>query len=214
MAKPAAGTYEPNKRVMLKVKHERDCDCVVAGFRWHKRGERSAVGSLLLGLYDDAGMLQHVGVCASFTDTKRRELVEFLAPYRENALDEHPWKEWADARGGRRAARSAARASRAAGVRAKICPGSRCGPSWWSRSPTTTCKAAASATPRNSAAGAPTSARRLHLRPARGRPAARARGDFREGVSDSVCRCAAARWERTCNPGPPDSYHQPWPERA
>ena len=81
---------------MLKVKHERDCDCVVAGFRWHKKGERTAVGSLLLGLFDDSGALQHVGVCASFTDEKRRELVEFLAPYRKNALADHPWKDWAE----------------------------------------------------------------------------------------------------------------------
>src|SRR6476620_7817018 len=95
MAKPISGTYEPNKRVMLKVKHERDCDCVVAGFRWHKKGERTALGSLLLGLFDDTGALQHVGVCASFTDKKRCELVEFLAPYRENALAAHPWKDWA-----------------------------------------------------------------------------------------------------------------------
>jgi ATP-dependent DNA ligase len=94
MAKHTAGTYEPDKRVMLKVKHERDCDCVVAGFRFHKKGAGEAVGSLLLGLYDDAGGLQHVGVCASFTDKKRRELLEFLAPYRENALDEHPWRSW------------------------------------------------------------------------------------------------------------------------
>jgi ATP-dependent DNA ligase len=94
MAKPASGSYQPNQRVMLKVKHERECDCVVAGFRWHKRGEGSAVGSLLLGLYDDAGALQHVGVAASFTDAKRRELVERLAPYRENARADHPWKEW------------------------------------------------------------------------------------------------------------------------
>ena len=96
MAKVESGAYEPNKRVMLKVKHERDCDCVVAGFRWHKRGQRSAVGSLLLGLYDDAGNLEHVGVCASFTDAKRRELVEFLAPYRVDALDGHPWRAWAE----------------------------------------------------------------------------------------------------------------------
>ena len=96
IAKLASGTYEPNKRIMLKVKHERDCDCVVAGFRWHKKGERTAVGSLLLGLFDDAGALQHVGVCASFTDKKRRELVEFLAPYRKNALAGHPWKQWAE----------------------------------------------------------------------------------------------------------------------
>ena len=96
IAKPASGTYEPNKRLMLKIKHERECDCVVAGFRWHKKGERTAVGSLLLGLFDDTGTLQHVGVCASFTDKKRRELVEFLAPYRQNALVAHPWKGWAE----------------------------------------------------------------------------------------------------------------------
>lgn len=95
IAKPVAGIYEPDKRVMLKVKHERDCDCVVAGFRWHKKGERTEVGSLLLGLFDDAGALQHVGVCASFTDAKRQELTEFLAPYREDALANHPWKAWA-----------------------------------------------------------------------------------------------------------------------
>jgi ATP-dependent DNA ligase len=96
IAKPVSGTYEPNKRVMLKVKHERECDCVVAGFRWHKKGERTAVGSLLLGLFDDSRALQHVGVCASFTDKTRRELVEFLAPYRKNALAAHPWKDWAE----------------------------------------------------------------------------------------------------------------------
>jgi ATP-dependent DNA ligase len=97
MAKPASGSYEPNKRVMLKVKHERECDCVVAGFRWHKQGQNSAVGSLLLGLYDDAGSLHHVGVAASFSNEKRRELVEFLTPYRQNALASHPWRSWAEA---------------------------------------------------------------------------------------------------------------------
>ena len=96
MAKPSTGSYEPDKRVMLKVKHERDCDCVVAGFRWHKKGEGTAVGSLLLGLFDDAGALQHVGVCASFTTQKRLELVDYLAPYRENALAGHPWRSWAE----------------------------------------------------------------------------------------------------------------------
>lgn len=95
IAKPEAGAYEPNKRVMLKVKHERECDCVVAGFRWHKKGDRTAVGSLLLGLYDEDGDLHHVGVAASFTDKKRRELVDFLAPYRADALANHPWKGWA-----------------------------------------------------------------------------------------------------------------------
>ena len=96
IAKPISGTYEPNKRVMLKVKHERDCDCVVAGFRWHKNGKGTAVGSLLLGLFDGSGALQHVGVCASFTDKVRRELVEYLAPYRQDALAAHPWKHWAE----------------------------------------------------------------------------------------------------------------------
>jgi ATP-dependent DNA ligase len=96
MAKPISGAYESDKRVMLKVKHERDCDCVVAGFRWHKKGDRTLVGSLLLGLFEDAGALQHVGVCASFTLQKRQELVEFLAPYRQDALANHPWKAWAE----------------------------------------------------------------------------------------------------------------------
>lgn len=96
MAKSPTGAYEPNKRVMLKVKHERECDCVVAGFRWHKGGEGSAIGSLLLGLHDDAGQLQHVGVVASFTAAKRRELLGFLAPYRERALEQHPWRSWAE----------------------------------------------------------------------------------------------------------------------
>jgi ATP-dependent DNA ligase len=96
MAKPNSGAYESDKRVMLKVKHERDCDCVVAGFRWHKIGERTAVGSLLLGLFDESGALQHVGVCASFTLEKRRELAEYLAPYRRDALAAHPWKLWAE----------------------------------------------------------------------------------------------------------------------
>jgi len=96
MAKAASGLYEPGKRIMLKVKHQRDCDCLVAGFRWHKKGEGTAIGSLLLGLFDQEGALQHVGVCASFTQEKRVELVEFLAPYRENALAGHPWRRWAE----------------------------------------------------------------------------------------------------------------------
>ena len=95
MAKPALGFYESDKRVMFKVKHERDCDCVVAGFRWYKKGEKTVVGSLLLGLFDDDGALQHVGVCASFTQEMRRDLVNYLAPFRENALADHPWRAWA-----------------------------------------------------------------------------------------------------------------------
>jgi ATP-dependent DNA ligase len=99
VAKSITGTYEPNKRVMLKIKHERDCDCVVAGFRWHKKGNRNMVGSLLLGLFDDAGALQHVGVCASFPTAKRFELVDFLKAYRKDALASHPWKGWAELEG-------------------------------------------------------------------------------------------------------------------
>jgi ATP-dependent DNA ligase len=99
IAKPTSGTYEPNKRVMLKVKHERDCDCVVAGFRWYKKGDRTLIGSLLLGLFDDAGALQHVGVCASFSAAKRKQLAEFLEPHRKGALSGHPWKAWAEAEG-------------------------------------------------------------------------------------------------------------------
>jgi len=96
IAKSLSGTYEPGKRVMIKVKHERDCDCVVAGFRWHKKGDPPVIGSLLLGLYDGAGILQQVGVCSSFSAEKRRELVKFLKPYRKDALANHPWKSWAD----------------------------------------------------------------------------------------------------------------------
>jgi ATP-dependent DNA ligase len=94
VGKSIDGSYEPNKRVMVKIKHERECDCVVAGFRWHKN-DPAAVGSLLLGLFDASGALQHVGVCASFAMKMRLELTEFLRPYRENALAAHPWKEWA-----------------------------------------------------------------------------------------------------------------------
>jgi ATP-dependent DNA ligase len=96
MAKALAGPYTPDKRTMLKVKHERDCDCVVAGFRWHKTGGKTLVGSLLLGLYDAAGKLQHVGSCASFTEAKRKELVGLLEPYRTSP-DGHPWAEWGGA---------------------------------------------------------------------------------------------------------------------
>ncbi len=94
IAKSSEGTYQSNKRVMLKVKHERDCDCVVAGFRWHKDGEGTMIGSLLLGLYDKAGKLQHIGVCASFKMEQRRELVQYLAPYRTDAHTNHPWNTW------------------------------------------------------------------------------------------------------------------------
>jgi ATP-dependent DNA ligase len=94
VAKAADLPYGPDQRLMTKVKHVRTADCVVAGFRWHKSGP--IVGSLLLGLYDD-GVLQHIGVAASFPMTRRAELVEELAPYRAEALDGHPWQDWANA---------------------------------------------------------------------------------------------------------------------
>lgn len=99
MAKPVDLGYMPGKRAMIKVKHARTADCVVAGFRWY-RGGRDAVGSLLLGLYDDEGRLQHVGVTSSFTRAARKDLVAELAPLRENALEHHPWREWAQAGAG------------------------------------------------------------------------------------------------------------------
>jgi ATP-dependent DNA ligase len=97
IAKPADGLYEPGKRAMIKIKHVRTADCVVAGFRWHKAGKGTLVGSLLLGLYDDHGRLHHVGVTSSFTMARRKELAAELAPLRERAMDEHPWREWAEA---------------------------------------------------------------------------------------------------------------------
>ena len=117
------GTYQPGKRAMIKIKHARTADCVVAGFRWHKNGKDELVGSLLLGLYDDRGTSAprrrdvgvHDGACA-------RELAAELEPLRANALDGHPWREWAEAGEWRRACRAA----RAAGARARICRGSRC----------------------------------------------------------------------------------------
>jgi len=95
VAKPVDAPYEQDKRSMLKVKHERTADCVVAGFRWHKSGP--VVGSLLLGLYADDGSLQHVGVVASFPMARRRQLVDELAPLRVDAVENHPWRDWAEA---------------------------------------------------------------------------------------------------------------------
>jgi ATP-dependent DNA ligase len=94
IAKPLESPYLPGKRAMIKVKHARSADCVIAGFRWHKSG-KDAVGSLLLGLYDERGVLQHVGVASSFTMAMRKQLVKELAPLREDALEGHPWREWA-----------------------------------------------------------------------------------------------------------------------
>ncbi len=95
VAKAADLPYGPDQRLMTKVKHVRTADAVVAGFRWHKSGP--IVGSLLLGLYDDSGELQHIGVAASFPMARRAELVEELAPYRADAVSGHPWQSWANA---------------------------------------------------------------------------------------------------------------------
>jgi ATP-dependent DNA ligase len=95
VAKPLDGPYVPDKRSMFKIKHERTADCVVAGFRWHKSG--GVIGSLLLGLYDDDGSLQHVGVSASFPMARRAELVAELEPYRMDDVSDHPWAAWAEA---------------------------------------------------------------------------------------------------------------------
>jgi len=96
IAKPELGSYEPGKRAMIKLKHVRTADCVVAGFRWHKAGKDERVGSLLLGLYDERGTLHHVGVTSSFTMAMRRQLVSELAPLRDRALEPHPWRDWAE----------------------------------------------------------------------------------------------------------------------
>ena len=94
MAKPDGIGYQPGKRAMLKVKHQRTADCVVAGFRWYKGGKGTLVGSLLLGLYDASGVLHHVGIASSFKQTERAKLAELLAPMRDR--ENHPWKDWAE----------------------------------------------------------------------------------------------------------------------
>lgn len=100
MAKRESELYRPGKRVMFKIKHARTADCVVAGFRWHKSGEETLVGSLLLGLFDDAGTLQHVGVTSSFTMAMRKQLAQELEPLRVDAWAEHPWRAWGQAEAG------------------------------------------------------------------------------------------------------------------
>jgi ATP-dependent DNA ligase len=95
IGKRAADPYAPGKRTMAKIKHARTADCVVAGFRWHKNGPGTLIGSLLLGLWNADGHLQHVGVTSSFTMARRAELVEFLEPYRRGGLEDHPWRDWA-----------------------------------------------------------------------------------------------------------------------
>jgi ATP-dependent DNA ligase len=96
IAKRLSDRYQPGKRAMLKIKHQRTADCVVAGFRWHKNGPGTHIGSLLLGLFDDAGTLHHVGITSSFTWDKRAALVPVLEPLRKDAVEGHPWGEWAE----------------------------------------------------------------------------------------------------------------------
>jgi ATP-dependent DNA ligase len=94
VAKRLDDVYRPGQRAMVKVKHQRTADCVVGGFRWHKDGPGTLVGSLLLGLHDAEGVLHHVGIAASFTRARRAELVRELEPFRRDALADHPWREW------------------------------------------------------------------------------------------------------------------------
>ncbi len=94
IGKRLADPYTPDKRTLVKVKHRRTADCVIAGYRIHKDGQ--GVGSLLLGLHDDAGRLHHVGVAASFTAKRRTELLAELQPLTHDATLDHPWKEWAE----------------------------------------------------------------------------------------------------------------------
>jgi ATP-dependent DNA ligase len=95
VAKLESAAYQPGKRAMLKIKHVRSADCVVAGFRWYKE-RTDAVGSLLLGLYDDSGVLQHVGVTSAFPMAMREQLAQELEPLR-SGVEDHPWREWAGA---------------------------------------------------------------------------------------------------------------------
>ena len=155
VAKPLDQPYRPGVRSMFKIKHGRTADCVVAGYRDHKDG--SGAGSLLLGLYDAAGVLQHVGVCSSFTAARRRELAEELAPLRMADPGGHPWAAWS------RIPRTRAPgcpARRAAGAAARTPPGCHCAPNGSARSATTTWRAAASGIPPVSSAGGPTAPRK------------------------------------------------------
>ena len=102
IAKPEQGTYEPGKRAMFKIKHARTAECVVAGFRWHKNGKDTLVGSLLLGLYDSEGALHHVGITSAFTTAVRAQLARELTPLREGAFEQHPWRAWAEGGDGTR----------------------------------------------------------------------------------------------------------------
>ena len=148
VAKPLAGTYQPDKRTMFKIKHQRTADCVVAGYRVHKSGPDS-IGSLLLGLYKDDGVLASVGVIGAFPAARRKELFIELQPL-VTTFDDHPV---GMGQAGGRHPHAAELASSAAGTPKRTCRSFRCDPSWWSRSATSTWKVTGSATLRSSTAG-------------------------------------------------------------
>ena len=153
------GTYREGERAMIKVKHQRTADCVVGGFRWHKQG---GVGSLLLGVFDDDGVLRRMGICSSFSAARRREFAEYLAEYQMPDPSGHPWRSRA------RAWPPAPMPPTAAGTPAATCRGCRCVPNWSVRWAMTTSKASGSAMAPRSSAGAPTASTSvLYLRPAR-----------------------------------------------
>ena len=163
VAKPVAGSYESNKRVMLKIKH--GATAIVS----FPVSDGTRVNARLLAhscsAFRRLRRATAVGVCASFTDKKRRELVEFLARYRKNALAAHPWKHWVEHASASGEAEHRILAARAAGAAARTCPGSRCVPNWSSKSLTSTCRAAASVTRRSFAGGARTRSRAIARMP-------------------------------------------------
>jgi ATP dependent DNA ligase-like protein len=206
IAKPANGTYQPGKGAMIKVKHARTADCVVAGFRWHKSG-KDTVGSLLLGLYDGKGTLHHIGVTSSFTMAMRKQLALELAPLGTNALTNHPWREWAsdspELRRASEASRAAAPGGGAPGALRNLPHARR--PEPLERGERSLVGAAAdraglrgevrppagrSLSPRGSlpAMAAGQAAERLPLRSARGYEGVRAREGLRRGESPSLTR--------------------------
>ena len=140
VAKPVDLPYQPDKRVMLKIKHERDCDCVVAGFRWYKQAEGKQVGSLLLGLYDESKALQHVGVCSSFSAEHVTNSSTFSRLIARTLCVVIPGRTGRSLMNFNAPPNIACPAARAAGATAKISPGNRCAPSSSSRSLTSTWK--------------------------------------------------------------------------
>ena len=181
VAKPLGATYQPNARTMLKIKHERTADVVVAGYRLHKTStpEQPLLGSLLLGLYAD-GKLQHIGVSASFTAKRRAELSRSCSRWCARTCPSTPGasgSEWAIAQ-----PRPGARHPEPLERRARTSRSRRCAPSACSRSATTTWRAAGSGTPPSSSAGAPTAT-----------PSRAATSSSRSRSATTWPRCWAAR---------------------